>query len=151
MRADNSRHLIAAARRRREQTQARARQALQDLTDLGQQISIAAVAARAGVSRAWLYAEPELRQQIQVAASNPRKASPGSRDTEPSSDASLRQRLTLAHQHIRQLTEDNQLLRDQIARLHGQLRLAKLATSVTDTVHDTNQQPTPTTRSSSSR
>jgi hypothetical protein len=151
MRADNSRHLIAAARHRRQQTLTRARQALQDLIDNGQQISIAAVAARASVSRAWLYAETELRQQIQAAASNPHKASPGSsHGAQPASDASLRQRLALAHERIRQLTEDNQRLRDQIARLHGQLRLTKL-TPVTDTIHDTNQQATPTTRSFSPR
>lgn len=64
MRADNSAHLAAAARRRSEQTRARAEQALRELTDSGEPVTVSAVAARARVSRAWLYTQPELRRQI---------------------------------------------------------------------------------------
>src|SRR5437764_555708 len=114
MRADNSHHLAAATRRRREQTLARAHKALQELEDSGQPITIAALAARARVSRAWLYAEPELRQQINAL----RDKTPATRPVAPpgqrASDASLHQRLVLAHERIRELTDDNQHLRDQI-------------------------------------
>jgi hypothetical protein len=72
MRADNSRHLVAAAQRRSDQTLARAQQALRELQTAGQPISVAAVAARAGVSRAWLYTQPELRQQITALRHAPR-------------------------------------------------------------------------------
>ena len=139
MRADNSRHLTEAARQRSEQTMARARQALSDMQDSGQPVTISTVAARSGVSRAWLYTQDELRQQISAlrgiapARTNPPAA--------PASEASLRQRLTLAHQRIRQLADDNQQLRDQIAALHGQLRAARLGNgSVADTFHDANIQ-----------
>ena len=63
---------------------------------------------------------------------------------ERGSDASLRQRLTLAHERIRELDDENHQLRNQIALLHGQLRANRIAgTHVTDTVHDTNPQLTP--------
>jgi len=139
MRADNSHHLAAATQRRREHTLARARKALRELEDSGQPITIAALAAKAGVSRAWLYAETDLRQQIHALRDRTPTPPLAARPSERASDPSLRQRLALAHQRIRQLTDDNQHLRDQIARLHGQLRTTKLgATPVADTVHDTN-------------
>jgi hypothetical protein len=50
MRADNSRHVIAAARRRAEQTRGRAVAALRRMDATGQRISFDAVARQAGVS-----------------------------------------------------------------------------------------------------
>ena len=147
MRADNSHHLAAAARRRREQTLTRARQALRELQNSGGGVTVAALAARAGVSRAWIYAEPELRQEINALhgreLTTPRTAGP----VERSSDASLRHRLALAHQRIRELTDDNQHLRDQIARLHGKLRTARPGGPAADSIHNTNVQFTPPPRS----
>lgn len=139
MRADNSHHLAAAARRRREQTLTRARTVIQQLSETGQPVTITALAAQAGVSRAWLYAETELRDDIQRLRSQNRRAQPAPTEHHRASDASLRQRLTLAHERIRELEDDNRQQRDQIARLHGQLRANRLGASrVADTVHDTN-------------
>jgi len=139
MRADNSHHLAEAARQRSEQTMTRARQALAEMQDAGQPVTIAAIAARARISRAWVYTQTELRQQIAaLSGTPPARATP---TAAPASDPSLRQRLALAHHRIRDLSSDNKQLRDQIARLHGQLRAAALANgSVADTAHDTNAQ-----------
>ena len=65
-------------------------------------------------------------------------AESASTQIERGSDASLRQRLSLAHERIRELDDDNRRLRDQIAHLHGELRAARISTHVTDTVHDAN-------------
>jgi Family of unknown function (DUF6262) len=118
---------------------AQARQAIADMQDTGQPVTIATVAARAGISRAWLYTQAELRQQITALhATGP--AHPA-RTAAAASDPSLRQRLALAHQRIGELTDDNKQLRDQIAMLHGKLRAATLANrSIEDAVHDTNTQ-----------
>lgn len=140
MRADNSHHLAAAARQRHEQTMAKAHEAMRHLEASGAAVTIAAIAAKAGVSRAWLYAEPDLRNRLNALRNNRLVTPPA--PVQPSSDASLRARLTLAHQRIRELADDNQQLRAQIARLHGQLRTARLNGSVADTVHDTNSQVT---------
>lgn len=140
MRVDNSHHLAAAAQRRREQTLTRARAAIQQARDSGEPITITALATRAGVSRAWLYAETELRDDIQHLRAGNRPQTPHS-ERQHASDASLRRRLTLAHEHIHELEYDNRQLREQIARLHGQLRAATLgAVHSADTVHDTNTQ-----------
>jgi len=112
---------------------------------------VATLAAKAGISRAWVYTETELHQQIN-ALRGPRLNTPQAAGTvERSSDTSLRHRLALAHQRISELTDDSHQLRDQIARLHGQLRTAKLGRPVADSVHDTNAQLTSPTRSSGYR
>jgi hypothetical protein len=143
MRADNSAHLVAAARRRSEQTLVRARRALRELTVAGEPVTVSAVAARAGVSRAWLYTQTDLRRQIDAHHRRP-PTRPATSDA-PASDASLRQRLALAHERVRELSAHNAELHEQIARLHGQLRATKLREhgSVEDTVHDTNNRVTP--------
>lgn len=144
MRRDNSHHLVAAAQRRRADTLERARQALQQLDETGQRCTVMQIAAHAGVSRSWLYAQPELRDQLRqlTAISEPAESAPAR--IERGSDASLRQRLTLAHERIRELDDENRQLRNQIALLHGQLRANRIAgTHVTDTVHDINLQLTP--------
>lgn len=75
MRRDNSHHLVAAAQRRRADTLERARQALQQLDETGQRCTVMQIAAHAGVSRSWLYAQPELRDQLRrlTAISEPAK------------------------------------------------------------------------------
>jgi hypothetical protein len=64
MHSDNSHHLVAAAHRRRAETLERARRALQELGETRQRHTITQVAAHAGVSRSWLYAQSELRNQL---------------------------------------------------------------------------------------
>lgn len=139
MRADNSHHLATAARARREQTLNRARTAIQQLQEAGQPITITTVAATAKVSRAWLYAETELREEIARLHEQPRDAPHPKPPAERASDTSLRQRLTLAHELIRELRQDNHQLREQVAQLHGQIRQMKLNPPFdSDSVHDTD-------------
>jgi hypothetical protein len=57
MHADGSVRLARAARERHEQTLQRARETLQAMTDEDGPVTLAGVAARAGVSRSWLYTE----------------------------------------------------------------------------------------------
>ena len=144
MRRDNSHHLVAAAQRRRADTLERARQALHELDETGQQRTVMQIAAHAGVSRSWLYAQPELRDQLRRLTAIPETAESAPGPIERGSDASLRKRLTLAHERIRELDDENRQLRNQIALLHGQLRANRIAdTHVTDNVHDANTQLTP--------
>lgn len=118
---------------------ARARQALADMQNSGEPVTMTAVAARAEVSRAWLYSQAELRQQITALSSTITQLPAPS--AAPASDASLRHRLALAHQRLRELSHDNQQLRDQVAALHGQLRADRLkGSSVADGVHDAETQ-----------
>ena len=100
MRHDNSHHLLAAAQRRRADTLERARKALQELGETGQRRTVTQIAAHAGVSRSWLYAQPELRDQLRRLTAISETPEPAPARVERGSDASLRQRLTLAHERI---------------------------------------------------
>lgn len=137
MRSDNSHHLVVAAQRRRDDTLERARRALHDLRETGQRHTITEIAARAGVSRSWLYAQPELRDELRQLAAPSKTARFAPAQIDRASDTSLRQRLTLAHERIRELDHENRQLRNQIAHLHGELRANRIvSTPVADTVHD---------------
>lgn len=138
MRADNTRHLIEAARNRRETTLARAKHALERAAASGEPISVSALAAQAGVSRSWLYAEPSLRDQLQSLPRDPRRASPPRPTaTHPASDASLRTRLDVALERNKRLAKDNERLRDQLAHALGEQR----HTRVTGTRRDERTGP----------
>jgi len=123
MPADNSGHLAIAARRRHELTRAKAIQALRELDRTGAPITFQTVARHADVSRSWLYSQPDIRTQIQnlrnATQRAPATAVPA---VQRASDTSLLRRLETANQRNRQLTEDNQRLRRQLAEALGQLR-----------------------------
>jgi Family of unknown function (DUF6262) len=139
MRSDNTHHLLAAAQRRRDSTLARAQRTLRELSETDQRYTVTDLAARAGVSRAWLYAQAGLRDQIRQLTDHHPTSPPGIDQTQRSTDASLRQRLTLAHARIIELDDDNRRLRNQVAQLHGQLRATRLhGPPVADTVHNEN-------------
>ena len=128
MRADNSRHVIAAARRRAEQTRQRAVTALRRMDATGQPITFDAVSRAAGVSRSWLYAQPDLRAEIQRLrqrhpATPPWQAPP---QRQRASDTSLLRRLEAATARIRHLETDNQQLRDALARAPGARRIMEV-------------------------
>ena len=117
MRADNTRHIIAAARQRHELTRAKAIRALRNLDADGSPVTFGAVAQAAEVSRSWLYAQPDLRAEIDRLRTGHRRA-PASPvpASQRASDASLLRRLETAQQRIRQLTEENRQLRAHLAQ-----------------------------------
>lgn len=129
MRSDNSHHLVEAAKRRRAETLDRARRALKELGETSTQHTITQIAARAGVSRSWLYAQPELRDKLRQLTTPSGAAELAPARAERASDASVRQRLTLAHERIRELDDENRQLRNQIAQLYGQLRANRIAST----------------------
>jgi hypothetical protein len=117
MLADNSAHLRAAARSKHDATRRRALAALDKLETDGTQVTVTALARAAGVARSWIYTQPDLMDRITAAPERPAK-SPPTRTT----DESWQRRLELAHQRIKDLTEENKQLRTQLALAHGQRR-----------------------------
>ena len=126
MPADNTSPLTTAARRRHELTRAKAIRALRELDRLGTPVTFQTVARTAEVSRSWLYAQPDIRAEIERLREQTRRApSPPIPATQRASDASLLRRLTEAHQRNRQLAEENQRLRRQLAHALGDQRTAQ--------------------------
>ena len=81
----------------------------------------------AGVSRSWLYTQPDISSQIRRLRRN--TDGTGSAGTVPASqrttDASLRARLTAALERNRQLADENARLRRQLAHALGDQRAAR--------------------------
>lgn len=136
MRADNSRHLAVAARDRAEQTHAKALRTLRDLEDAGHLVTFEAVARKAGVSRSWLYSQPEIRAKIDEL--RVRRSSPTARLTpqrQRATDDSLLRRLEATTERMRHLEDDNRQLRQALAEALGAAREQRVtgATSTRDT------------------
>jgi hypothetical protein len=116
--------LAQAAARRHELTRARAVQALRELDRSGAPVTFAGVAQTAGISRSWLYTQPDISSQI-------RRLRQGTNDAgaipvgQRATDASLRARLTAALDRNKQLADENARLRRQLARALGDQRSAQ--------------------------
>lgn len=125
MRADNTRHIVDAARHRHELTRSKAIQALRALDADGAHVTFETVARAATVSRSWLYAQPDIRTEIErLRAAGRRAPAPPVPSRQRSSGASLLRRLETATQRIRQLSEENRKLREQLAQALGEQRAA---------------------------
>jgi len=124
MRADNSAQLAVSARQCHELTRSKSIRALRELDATAIPVAFESVARHAGVSRSWLYTQPDIRVEIDRLRS---LAHPTRRASLPTnqrgSDASLARRLEIVLARNRELTTDNQRLRRQLAHALGQLRV----------------------------
>jgi negative regulator of sigma E activity len=118
--------LSEAAARRHQLTRAKAVQALRELDRSGTPVTFAAVAQAAGISRSWLYTQPDISGQIRRL----RKSTDGAGSAgaipaaQRATDASLRARLNAALDRNKKLADENARLRRQLARALGDQRTA---------------------------
>lgn len=118
--------IVTAARRRRELTRAKAIKALRELDRAGTPITFELVARAAGVSRSWLYTQPDIRTDIKRLRDTTRRApTPPIPAAQRATADSLRRRLEATHERVRQLTEENHRLRHQLAQVLGDRRAAR--------------------------
>ena len=122
--------LTEAAARRHELTRSKAVQALRELDRAGTPVTFAGVAQAAGVSRSWLYTQPDISSQIRRLRRQANDA--GSAGVIPAghrpTDASLRARLTAALDRNKQLAGENARLRRQLAHALGDQRSSRTRT-----------------------
>lgn len=116
-------HLTAATRRRAEQTRDRARAALRRLDSEGAPITYAAVARTAGVSRALLYRDPELRDSIDKLRDRAPTTAPRPPAAQQMSRASRDELLATLRAEVKTLRNENQALRTRLATVLGEERL----------------------------
>ena len=123
MRADKAASIVIAARRRRELTRAKAIQALRELERTGAPVTFQSVATAATVSRSWPYNQPEYprRNRTRAPTHEPNSGAeiPASQRI---SESSILTRLNAALQRNRELIEENQRLRRQLAHALGDQR-----------------------------
>ena len=118
--------LSEAAARRHELTRAKAVQALRELDRAGTPVTFAGVAQAAGISRSWLYTQPDISGQIRRLREKTDGAGSAAIPAgQRATGASLRARLTAALDRNKQLAEENARLRRQLARALGDQRSAR--------------------------
>ena len=120
--------LSAAAARRHELTRSRAVQALRELDRAAFPVTFAGVAKAAGISRSWLYTQPDISSQIRRLRKSTRNAAGvagGIPAAQRATDASLGARLAAALYRNKQLADENARLRRQLAHALGGQRSAR--------------------------
>lgn len=122
---DNSAALAVFARDRHHAATARTLQVLRRLESDGGAVTFAGVAMAAGVSRAWLYTQPDLRAAVDDLRSGSRPTADNVPVRQQTSDASLLRRLAHAQERNRVLDQKVVLLRQQLAVAHAQIRAAR--------------------------
>jgi hypothetical protein len=120
-RTDNTRYLAQATADRHQATLKRAADAIAHLDSSGQPVNFSAVAAAAGVSRASLYRDPDIRDLISRIRSAP-SPSGTTRAAQRATAESLRTLLDTARAEITRLRAENTMLREQAARHLGEQR-----------------------------
>jgi len=121
---ERTERLRQAAQGRHDATLAKAAAALHALARTTDPITFGGLARSAGVSRSWLYRQPELRQQIEQLR---RPALPGRSQVPPTqraSDDSNRQKIAIYREELKRLQAENRDLREQLARKLGAERAA---------------------------
>jgi hypothetical protein len=119
--------LRGAAGARSVAAEQRARQAVADLDRRGATISFQAVATEAGVSRAFLYANPQLRATIEQLRDRDQHAPSRLPAHQRASEQSTRARLRGTLEENKRLRAENARLREELALVHGEVRELKLA------------------------
>ena len=114
-----------AAFKRTRNAQTRARETLKALEKAGVPVSFTAVASAAGVSRQFLYTQPELREEIERLRSD-RRAVPRLPARNGRNDDGIRARLRAALEDNQRLREEIRLLREELAIAHGRVRELEL-------------------------
>lgn len=123
MPTNNSIHLIRAAQQRHEHTRAKAIAAMHELDRNGAALTFESVARHAGVSRSWIYTQTDLKDEIgRLRAQRRPEPSTALPARQRASDDSLRQRLEIANRRNRELIDENQRLRRQLASALGHYR-----------------------------
>lgn len=122
MRADNSRHVLDAAARRRDQSRARVIQVLHDVDHEGRWLTVTELARAASVSRAYLYSQPDLVAAARELREKNAGRAAGTPTTQRATAASLLARIEALSARNKKLQEENRTLRRRLEAAHGELR-----------------------------
>jgi len=120
--------LAKANARRHQSALLAARHAIDQLCREGKTVNFGSVSRAAGVSRAWLYRQADVRESIGRLRSSVLPVPPAGA-AQRASLSSLRQRLETARGEINRLRAENSALRGQLARQLGAHRAQQTGSS----------------------
>jgi hypothetical protein len=118
--------LRRAAEARHEAAAIRAETALKALRRQSKTVNYVQLAKTAGVSRSWLYRQPEIRQRVErMREASPLPEQRGQAAQRASAD-SLRQKLHTYREELARLRTENTALKEQLAQRLGEARAASV-------------------------
>jgi hypothetical protein len=138
--------LARANARRHDAALTAARDAIGHIQGEGGTLNFGAVATAAGVSRSWLYRQPEIRELISQLRTVP-PHQPARRPQRASTD-SMRQMLDTLRTELTRVRDENRVLRNQLARHLGAQRMQGKHANVPGGDMSTPSTPTSTRTSS---
>jgi hypothetical protein len=104
-------------------------------------VTFETVARAAMVSRSWLYAQPDIRAEVErLRAAYRRAPATPIPARQRASGASLQRRLEAITERSRNLAEENRQLREQLARALGERRADRLRPDTPGSSRETQQQ-----------
>jgi uncharacterized coiled-coil protein SlyX len=125
---DRIERLREAAQARHDDTLRRARATLRALARRSEPVTVRGVANAAGVSRSWLYRQPQLLAEIDRLRQSPRAQGRSVPASQRATVESLRQQLHAYRAELARLRAENQALNEQLARHLGTARAAAVTT-----------------------
>jgi dihydrodipicolinate synthase/N-acetylneuraminate lyase len=123
---ERAEQLCRAARARHEATAARAEAAFETLQRAAKPVNFGQLAKAAGVSRSWLYRQPEIRQKVERLRGAPSQRRQGAQSAQRTSADSLRQQLRTYREELARLRAENAALKERLARQLGATRAASV-------------------------
>ncbi|MFD6107647.1 DUF6262 family protein [Nocardia salmonicida] len=123
--ADNTRFLLEATRQRSTEARKRAEAAITTATCGTGRITVAGIAKTAGVSRSWIYTQPDLVDAISAL----QQQNPSADRTAPTAATveSLQTRLEAANERSKQLRTQVTQLTAQLETAYGEIRALRNA------------------------
>lgn len=134
----NTEGIKSSAQKKRQDAFHKTDEAIKVLIKTQKPINIESVAQAAGVSRQWIYNQPELRERIETlrAQQSPKKAIPKSQSV---SDASKDAIIKTLRQRLREVEEENKELQKKIEVAYG-MASVDLVTSIEAEIKDLQKQ-----------
>jgi hypothetical protein len=117
----NTSGLAIHARQRAERKQQQVDQAIGSLLQGNKPINFNAVAARAGVTKAYLYSHPELRDRIETLRASQRNTITPQRTLPERTESSREVLLAAKDRRIKELEQENQRLKEELKMALGKL------------------------------
>jgi hypothetical protein len=123
--ADNTRYLREATQRRAEGARNRAEAAINTAARGRDRVTVAGIAKAAGVSRSWVYTQPDLVDAISALQQRNPVSDRTSRAS--ASAESLQTRLAAANERNKQLRQQLTQLSEQLETAYGEIRALRNA------------------------
>ncbi|MDC3412881.1 DUF6262 family protein [Aquibacillus sp. 3ASR75-11] len=117
----NTEAVVAFAKKKKEETAEKVEQAIKQLIKQNERINFNTVTSAAGVSKSYLYNQPELRKRIESLRQKQNKVASPKNIKKNMNDENQDSLIQVFRERIRELEKENKQLKDEIKRINGKL------------------------------